>query len=167
MVSPSLRGLEVDHKLELRRLLNRKITNLGSLQYAVDVRSGVSIKLGGLYRVSHEAVGIGNRQEEGINRGQLVPGREFSHPGAMNNEHKHRVPSGAIGDRRTRPERNTRSELEDDMAAKKKVSRRAKSRAPKSARRMDLTSAKSPRGGALSAPESRVMTIKGATVNIN
>ena len=52
------------------------------------------------------------------------------------------------------------------MAAKKKVSRRAKSRAPKSARRMDLTSAKSPRG-ALAAPESRVMTIKGATVNIN
>jgi hypothetical protein len=34
-------------------------------------------------------------------------------------------------------------------------------------RRMDLTSAKSPRGGALAAPESRVMTIKGATVNIN
>ena len=50
------------------------------------------------------------------------------------------------------------------MAAKKKVSRRAKSRAPKSERRMDLTSAKSPRGGALAAPESRVMTIKGATV---
>ena len=53
------------------------------------------------------------------------------------------------------------------MAAKKKVSRRAKSRAPKSVRRVDLTSAKSPRGGALVAPGSRVVTIKGATVNIN
>jgi len=53
------------------------------------------------------------------------------------------------------------------MAAKKKVSRRAKSRAPKSVRRVDLTSAKSFRGGALVAPGSRVVTIKGATVNIN
>jgi hypothetical protein len=53
------------------------------------------------------------------------------------------------------------------MAAKKKVSRRAKRGAPKSVRRMDLTSAKNPRGGASAAPASRVVTIKGATVNIN
>jgi hypothetical protein len=53
------------------------------------------------------------------------------------------------------------------MAAKKKASRRAKSRVAKSARRMDLTSVKSPRGGALAAPGPRVVSIKGATVNIN
>ena len=53
------------------------------------------------------------------------------------------------------------------MAAKKKVSRRVKSRASKSVRRMDLTSTKNPRGGALVAPNSQVVTIKGATVNIN
>src|SRR5262245_5509718 len=34
-----LRGLEVDGQLELRRLLDRKIGRLGSLQDAIDIRS--------------------------------------------------------------------------------------------------------------------------------
>jgi hypothetical protein len=76
-----LGSLEVNHKLELRRLLNRKISNLGSLQYPVDVRGGVPMKCGSLYRVSHQATRIGNRQQERIYGRQLVSSREFQSPG--------------------------------------------------------------------------------------
>ena len=66
-----LRGLEVDDKVKLRRLLNRKIIDLGSLQYPVAARRGVPMKFGSPYRVSHQAVGIGNGQEEGYTAGNL------------------------------------------------------------------------------------------------
>ena len=55
------------------------------------------------------------------------------------------------------------------MAAqkKKKASRASRRGAGKTPQRLDLTSAKSPRGGAVMPPDPRVTSIKGATVNIN
>src|SRR5450631_4468520 len=54
-----LRSLEVDDQLELGRLLHRHIGRLFSLEYATDIYSYQTIKVGGVGPVTYQAAGCG------------------------------------------------------------------------------------------------------------
>src|SRR5216683_5328696 len=53
-----LGGLEVDHQLELRRLLDGKVAGLCALEDLVDVGGGVAIHLETAHSIGHEAPGV-------------------------------------------------------------------------------------------------------------
>src|SRR6516165_9405971 len=50
-----LRGLEIDHQLELRRLLHRQIGGLSTFQNLVDIRSGATEQVVDVYAVAHKS----------------------------------------------------------------------------------------------------------------
>src|SRR5437867_11190889 len=54
----SFRGLQVDDKLELARLLDREVGRLRALQYPVHVKGDPSVLIPHVYSVRHEAASI-------------------------------------------------------------------------------------------------------------
>ena len=53
-----LRGLEINYKLKLRRLLHGQVSRLGSLQDPVHVICGAAKNLNFLDRIGHQATGL-------------------------------------------------------------------------------------------------------------
>src|SRR5215468_4820530 len=70
-----LGGLEVDHQLELRRLLDRKVSGLGTLEDLVDVEGGALRQTAQIRSIRHQAPGV-DEQSTSKRRGQSVLGRE-------------------------------------------------------------------------------------------
>jgi hypothetical protein len=54
-----LSSLEIDHQLELSRLLDRKIGWLGTFQDAIDVRCGSPVEIGQVNAVGNEPAACG------------------------------------------------------------------------------------------------------------
>jgi hypothetical protein len=52
------RGSEIDHQLKSRRLLDRKISRLGTSQDLVDVRGSSTVRVGIVGPVRHESAGV-------------------------------------------------------------------------------------------------------------
>src|SRR6266540_2693099 len=53
-----LRGLEVDHELELCRQHNRQITRLLAFEDASGINAGLTVCIGNAGRVAHQAAGL-------------------------------------------------------------------------------------------------------------
>src|SRR6516165_1542091 len=70
-----LRGLEVDHELELCRQHNRQITRLLAFEDASGVNAGLTVCIGNAGRVAHQAAGR-DRFAPVIDRGSPVSGRQ-------------------------------------------------------------------------------------------
>ena len=66
-----LRGLEVDHQLELGRLLHRQVGRLLALEDAVDVAGRAAGRIGRIGPVGHQAAARGEGAER-IDRGQTM-----------------------------------------------------------------------------------------------
>src|SRR5262245_66342910 len=54
-----LGGLEVDHQLELGRLLDRQIARLGALENPADVNAGLAIGVRKVRSIAHQTPGCG------------------------------------------------------------------------------------------------------------
>src|SRR5262249_54197047 len=54
-----LRGLEIDHELELRRLFDRKLGGLGTFEDLVRVNGSASVKIDHLWAIRHQAASLG------------------------------------------------------------------------------------------------------------
>src|SRR5262249_39283470 len=69
-----LRGLEVDHELELCRQHNRQITRLLAFEDASGINAGLTVCIGNAGRVAHQAA-VSDGFAPGIDRGNSVSGR--------------------------------------------------------------------------------------------
>src|SRR5437667_270799 len=81
-----LRGLQVDDQFEPRRLLNRKIRWLGTLQDPVDEGGGARLKTGRICVIGHQATGIDHGSVR-VQPRQFVLGREVDHSLALSYEY--------------------------------------------------------------------------------
>src|SRR6476620_3425871 len=70
-----LGGLEVDHQLELRRLLHGQVGGLGALEDLVHVGGEASEQIGEAYPIRHQPARIGKRSITEYRR-EVVPGGE-------------------------------------------------------------------------------------------
>src|SRR6266487_6824895 len=70
-----LSGLQVDRKLELGRLLDRKLGGLLAAQDAVDVGGCLPVLIGQINAIGYQAA-VGDEVPEGISRRQAVPRSE-------------------------------------------------------------------------------------------
>ena len=52
------RGLQIDHQLKLRRLLDRQVGGLSAFQDFVNVGGGTALAIPGVRTVGHESTGI-------------------------------------------------------------------------------------------------------------
>ena len=69
-----LRGLEVDHEIELCRQHNRQITRLLAFENASGINAGLTVCIGNTGPVAHQAAGPGILEIRG-DRGNSVSGR--------------------------------------------------------------------------------------------
>src|SRR5262249_40522349 len=74
-----LRGLRVDHKIELGRLLNGQIGGLGTLEDFVHISGGTPIQVWKMHSVGHESASYG-KLTESIHRRQPVFDRKLNDP---------------------------------------------------------------------------------------
>src|SRR5215813_302929 len=74
-----LRGLEIDHQLELHWLLDGQVGGLGALQDLVDVRGGTSVEITEARPVRHETPGLHTLPDAVCCR-QAAPGCEVCEP---------------------------------------------------------------------------------------
>ena len=104
-----LGGLEVDHQLVLGRRLHRQIGRLLALEDAVDVAGRAPVLVDVIRPIGDQAAG-GDEEAFGVDRGQLVPGRQRDDQIAMKRCGT-RSPSrsGRHSERARRPRRRARS----------------------------------------------------------
>ena len=78
-----LGGLEVDHQLVLGRRLHRQVGRLLALEDAIDVAGRAPVLVDEIRPVGDQAA-AGDEEAFGVDRGQLVPGRQRDDQIAMN-----------------------------------------------------------------------------------
>src|SRR5262245_6025179 len=83
----SLRGLEIDHQLELHWLLDGQVGGLGALQDLVDVRGGTSVEITEARPVRHETPGLHTLPDAVCCR-QAAPGCEVCEPCSVGVENR-------------------------------------------------------------------------------
>src|SRR6188768_1466807 len=71
-----LRGAQVDHEIEFRRLLDSEFARLGSSEDPVDIRGGAPIQVLEVRAVADEQAGVTEILQR-MERGQAIPNREF------------------------------------------------------------------------------------------
>jgi hypothetical protein len=84
-VSPSLRGLEVDHQLECVRLFDRQICWFGALEDLVDMGRGASVHVGKACSVKHQTSGVDILPDR-VYRRQPALGRQLDNPSSVVHE---------------------------------------------------------------------------------
>src|SRR5713226_87502 len=85
-----LGGLEVDHQLELRGLLDREVGGLGALEDFVDVGCGAPPEIREIRPVGHEPTSI-HEGSEAVDCRQSVLRYEFRDPASVRKEEGRRL----------------------------------------------------------------------------